>query len=99
MNKTSFISWKVNDPVWIVTSDDGGSDTFSTTNTNTTNLEGIVAYLEGEETVGVRLTGTSVGLGITNVGGKFKCPTNGGLWTITSKLRKRQLRTKLYVLQ
>ena len=60
-------------------------------------LEGIVAYLEGE-TVGVRLTGSSVGLGITNVAGKFECPDKGGLWALKGQLRRRLL-TKLEALR
>jgi len=86
---------KLNDPVYVHR--DGGSK-----------LEGIVAFFgevgfaEGDDWVGVRLTGTSAGNGKNDGSVQsqtyFKCPPNCGLFVRAASLEKRQL-SKLEVLR
>eukprot|EP00529_Nitzschia_sp_RCC80_P006816 CAMPEP_0113503770 /NCGR_PEP_ID=MMETSP0014_2-20120614/34349_1 /TAXON_ID=2857 /ORGANISM="Nitzschia sp." /LENGTH=1423 /DNA_ID=CAMNT_0000398815 /DNA_START=80 /DNA_END=4347 /DNA_ORIENTATION=+ /assembly_acc=CAM_ASM_000159 len=82
------MSFQLNDPVHVQR--DGGSQ-----------LEGVVAFLgtvkfaDGDDWVGVRLTGSSVGLGRNDgtVQGQkyFDCPTQCGIFVKISAIKRREL--------
>jgi dynactin 1 len=82
------MSFEINDPVFVQ-------------NRENRQLEGVVAYFgpvdfaDGDDWVGVRLTGSSVGLGKNDgsVQGKkyFDSPPQGGLFVKISAIEKRQL--------
>eukprot|EP00977_Amphora_coffeiformis_P018457 scaffold6506_cov171-Amphora_coffeaeformis.AAC.5 len=71
------MSFNINDPVHVTV--------------GARRLEGVVAHMHDNDRLGIRLTGSSVGLGTHDGEGLFAAPPNSGLWANASDVTARSL--------